>query len=95
VSIDRRTFILMTAPVVAAGSVLAIFPSGLPGMLSTDSMAAGRLELDVVAFKIYGWDQLDVLGAYASETSSISEAENLRGDRVFISINRSWQAAWR
>jgi hypothetical protein len=94
VSIDRRTFIMMTTAVVA-GSALASFPTGLPGLLSSQ-LTASNTDLGCIEFKISGWNQLGDIADHPSETSSSGSApENLNGDPVFIRINQFWRTAWR
>jgi hypothetical protein len=95
VSIDRRTFIVMTTTLALAESTRASFPSELPGLLTSRSTGA-KTDPDWVAFKIYGWNRLGDIPADKSETSSFSSTpENLNSDPVFITINQFWRTAWR
>ncbi len=92
---DRRTFILVCGPFVAAASALAIFPSLLPGELSSQ-LVAGKTDMNGLVFKIVGWDLCDDVAGDCSKTiSSGHMTSDLIGDPVFISVNQSWRSAWR
>lgn len=88
----RRTFILgtalvATAPVLAKAlsllSTVRSHTSLLPESLSPQSPAS-ETDVSCLAFKIDGWDRC---GDIATDDAA--------GDQVWISINRSWRAAWR
>ena len=55
--VDRRTFIRVSAPFVAAASALASFPSVLPGV-APSSLPAVIDDVPGVVFKIAGWDRM-------------------------------------
>jgi hypothetical protein len=93
--VDRRTFILVSAPFVAAASALTIFPTRLPGT-APSQLAAGGKDSQNVVFKIAGWDRCaDVDGDCLRTSSSGPMASNTMDDEIFISVNRSWRTAWR
>jgi hypothetical protein len=93
--VDRRTFILVSAPFVAAASTLAVFPSLLP-CAAQSRLAADRKDVKGVVFKIAGWDRCaDVAGDCLRTSSADLMASNTIGDEIFISINQSWRTAWR
>jgi hypothetical protein len=93
--VDRRTFIIASAPFVAAASALAMFPSLLPGG-APSPLSAGSKDAEGVAFKIAGWDRCaDVAGDCLRTSSAGLMASNTTGDEIFISINRSWRTSWR
>jgi hypothetical protein len=93
--IDRRTFILISAPLVAAAAAVSIRPLGIAGA-SPSEVACGKQNSKNIAFKIHGWDRRD---ESARGGSNASVAGRVMGDRnsdeIFISINQSWRAAWR
>lgn len=93
--VDRRTFILIGAPVVAAASALANFPSFLPDAGSSPSLAVAD-DAKGIVFKVAGWNGCtEVAGECSRKSSAGLTASNTMDDEVFISINRSWRAAWR
>ena len=93
--VDRRTFIRVSAPFVAAASALASFPSLFPGSAASP-LPAVIDDVQGVVFKIAGWDRCaEVAGDCLRTSSSRLVASNVVGDEVLISINRSWHTAWR
>jgi hypothetical protein len=93
--IDRRTFIQISAPVVATAAALAIFPSQLPGA-SSPQLAVGKQDVKHLAFKIHGWDRHDDGACDSSKPSPAGPVtDDPNSDDVFISINQSWRTAWR
>jgi len=95
VIVDRRTFIRVSAPLVAAASALASFPSLLDGASPSHPPAVTDDGKGVV-FKIAGWDGCaDVAGDCLGTSSAGLTASHTMGDEIFISINQSWRTAWR
>jgi hypothetical protein len=93
--VDRRTFLIASAPFVAAASTLAIFPSLLPGA-EPSLLPAVTDDGKGVVFKIAGWDRCaDVAGDRLRTSSAGLMASNSIGDEIFISVNRSWRTSWR
>jgi hypothetical protein len=93
--IDRRTFILATTPLVAATSALLMFPSLLPGSVSSP-LVASETNINRVVFKINGWDSRDDSGSRGSKTSLTGPVRgDSNSDEVVISINQAWRTAWR
>ena len=93
--VDRRTFIQVSAPFVAAASALAGFPPHLFGA-APSLLPAVTNDVQGVVFKIAGWDHCaEVAGDCLRTSSSGLAASNVLADEVFISINRSWRTAWR
>jgi hypothetical protein len=93
--IDRRTFILISAPLVATAAATSILPLGMASASSSE-LAGGKEDLKHPAFKIHGWDRHD---QSAGDSSKASLAGSVTGDQnsdeIFISINQSWRTAWR
>jgi hypothetical protein len=56
--IDRRTFIQISAPLVATAAALTILPSRLPGAPSPQ-LADGAQDIKHPALKIHGWNRPD------------------------------------
>jgi len=95
VIVDRRTFIRVSAPIVAAASALASFPSLLPGT-APSQLAVGGNDAEGVVFKIAGWDRCAEVGGDCLRPSVASlMAGTTMGDEIFISVNQSWRTAWR
>jgi hypothetical protein len=93
--IDRRTFILISAPFIATAAALYVVPSRLPGASSLQ-LAGGKRDIRNIAFKIHGWDRHDDSACDGSRTSlSRPVAGDSNADEIFISINQSWRATWR
>jgi len=93
--VDRRTFIIASAPFVAAASTLASFPSLLAGA-SPSHLPAVTNDGKGVVIKIAGWDRCaEVEGDCLRPSSAGLMASNTMGDEIFISINQSWRTAWR
>jgi hypothetical protein len=78
--IDRRTFIIHGATLLAAAPALAVLPPG-PSIAQTPLMTRAGAEGNPFLFKIDGWDACD------AEVSNENE--------VWLRINQSWRAAWR
>jgi hypothetical protein len=80
--IDRRTFVVQGATLLAAAPALADVLTCLP---PTRTPLVTRAEVgsdeNSAVFKIHGWD------GHGGEASS--------GNEVWLSINQSWRAAWR
>jgi len=92
--IDRRTFILISAPFFATAAALAILPSRLPGA-SSPQLGCTK-DIRNVAFKVHGWDQRDDSAADSSKIALAGPGtDDPYSDEVFISINQSWRTAWR
>jgi hypothetical protein len=95
VIVDRRTFIQISAPLVAAASALASFPALLPGA-APSHLPAVIDDVEGVEFKIVGWDRCaEVAGDCLRTASAGLGASITMGDEVFISVNQSWRTAWR
>ena len=78
--IDRRTFILQGATLLATAPALAgVLPRS--STTQTPLMTGARADANPVLFKIDGWDHCD------------AKASN--GNEVWIRINQSWRSAWR
>jgi hypothetical protein len=93
--IDRRTFIQISAPLVAAASALAGLPS-LPRRATWSQLVVSKTDLKGVVFKIAGWDRCQDVASDCSKTSSAGfMTSDSIGDEVFISVNQSWHTAWR
>jgi hypothetical protein len=93
--VNRRTFILVSAPFVAAASALASFPSLLPDA-APSHLPAVTDDGKGVVIKIAGWDRCaEVEGDCLKTSSGGHMASNTMGDEIFISINQSWRTAWR
>jgi hypothetical protein len=93
--VDRRAFILVSAPFVAVASALVSFP-----LLLRDSapspLPAVADDVKGVVFRVAGWHRCtEVAGEYSRTSSADLTASNMMDDEVFISINRSWRTAWR
>jgi hypothetical protein len=93
--VDRRAFILVSAPFVAVASALASFP-----LLLRDSapspLPAVADDVNGVVFRVDGWHRCtEVAGEYSKTSSAGLMASQTMGDEIFISINRSWRTAWR
>ena len=93
--IDRRTFILISAPLVAAAAAVTILPSGIAGA-SSPQLAGGKQNSRNIAFKIHGWDRRDDSACGGSQASLAGRVTgDPDADDIFISINQSWRTAWR
>jgi hypothetical protein len=93
--IDRRTFIQISAPLVATAAAFAILPSRLADASSLP-LAGGKQNTQHLEFKIHGWDRRDDRARDSSKTSLAGlVAGDSNSDEVFISINQSWRTAWR
>jgi hypothetical protein len=78
--IDRRTFMIQGAALLATASALAVVlpRSSTP---QTPLMTGAGADENSILFKIDGWDTRDALAS--------------NGNEVWISINQSWRSAWR
>jgi hypothetical protein len=95
VIIGRRTFIQISAPFVATAAALAMLPSRLLGV-SSSQLAGGKQDIWNIAFRIHGWDRRDESAGNDSKTSPAgSVTGGSDSDEVFFSINQSWRTAWR
>jgi hypothetical protein len=95
VIVDRRTFILVSAPFVAVASALATFPPLSLGAASSQ-LPAVTDDANGVVFKIAGWDRCaEVAGDCLGTSSAGLMTSNAMGDEVFISVNQAWRTAWR
>jgi hypothetical protein len=95
VILDRRTFIRVSAPFVAAASALASFPPYLIGE-APSRLPAVTDDVEGVVFKIAGWDRCAEVAGDCLKTSSAGlMASNSMSDEVFIRVNQSWRTAWR
>ena len=93
--VDRRTFIIASAPFVAAASAFASFPRHLLGAAPSHLPAATN-DVEGVVFKIAGWDRCAEVAGDCLKTSSAGlMASNTMSDEVFIRVNQSWRTAWR
>ena len=103
-TIGRRAFLVdtglaATAPVLAA--LLSSSPtvpsrgSPLPNPLPSQ-LPANETDMSCIVFKIDGWHCHDKISIDRSTTASV-DFSNIDpvGERVLISIDRSWRAAWR
>jgi hypothetical protein len=78
--IDRRTFIIQGATLLATAPALAdILARSAP--VRTPLITEARPDENSAVFKIHGWDH------YGGELSN--------GNEVWLTINQSWRAAWR
>jgi len=100
-TIGRRLF-LVDAGLAAAAPVLAILPSWSPTALSPrptplpSQSPANVTDRNCIVFKIDGWHCRDKISIDGSTTALTDfSSKDLVGERVLISINRSWRAAWR
>ena len=78
--IDRRTFIIQGATLLATAPALAVVLPGSSAAQTPLMTGAGTDETSIL-FKIDGWDACD--------------AEVSTGNEVWLRINQSWRAAWR
>jgi hypothetical protein len=78
--IDRKTFIIQGATLLAAAPGLAVLLP-CPSIPQTAVMTRAGADENSIQFKIDGWDACD------------AEASN--GNEVWLRINQSWRAAWR
>ena len=102
--IGRRTFLLGTG-LVAAAPVLATVVSLVPTALTQawpqpnpmpSRVAANETGVNSVVFEIDGWNCRKNTSRGGSTTASLdSSTDDIVGERVLISINQSWRAAWR
>jgi hypothetical protein len=93
--IDRRTFVLISAPLVATAAAVSILPLGMAGASSSE-VVCGKQRSRNIAFKIHGWDRRDDSACGGSKASLAGRViGDPNGDEIFISINQSWRAAWR
>lgn len=78
--IDRRTFLIQGATLLATVPALAIL---LPdeSTAQTPLMTGAEADENPILFKIDGWDCCD--------------AQVSNGNEVWLRINQSWRAAWR
>ena len=79
-TIDRRTFIIQGATLLATAPALADVLTRSSPARTPLTTEAGPDENSTV-FKIHGWDH------YGGEASN--------GNEVWLTINQSWRAAWR
>jgi hypothetical protein len=78
--IDRRTFIIQATTLLATAPALAgVLTRSAPAR--TPPITEAGPDENSTVFKIHGWDH------YGGEDSS--------GNEVWLTINQSWQAAWR
>jgi hypothetical protein len=85
---------MLSAPFVAAASVLTTIPSLLSNQ--PGSTVAGNTSPNFPVLKIDGWDCAD--GAVNAGTKIISTDQSggsSIGNNVLIRINQSWRATWR
>jgi hypothetical protein len=78
--IDRRTFIVQGATLLATVPALGILLQG-PSTVQAPLMTGAGANENSIRFKIDGWD------CYDSEVSNENE--------VWLRINQSWRAVWR
>jgi hypothetical protein len=97
--LGRRTFLVDTA--LAATALLSWSPTALskasprPNPLPSQ-LSANRTDMKCIVFKIDGWHCRGDIFIDGSTTASTDFCSNDRiGERVLISINQSWRAAWR
>ena len=97
--LGRRTFLVDTA--LAATALLSWSPTALskasprPNPLSSH-LSANRTGMNCIVFKIDGWHCRDNISLDGSTTTPTDFCSNdLVAERVLISINQSWRAAWR
>ena len=79
-TIDRRTFILQGATLLATTGCAGVFAPG-SSMGQSQRVASSETNEKSPQFKIDGWD--------------ISDAGVADADDVWLTVNRSWRAAWR
>jgi hypothetical protein len=102
--ISRRIFLVDTG-LAATAPVLASLLSWSPTEPSRASpqlnplsshLPADGTDKNCIVFKIDGWHCRDNTSIDGSTTGSTDfSSKDLASDRVLISINRSWRAAWR
>jgi hypothetical protein len=93
--IDRRTFIVINAPLVATAAAVTMLPLGMAGASSSE-LAGGKQNSRSITFKIHGWDRRDDSACGRSKASLTGQViGDSNGDDILISINQSWRAAWR
>jgi hypothetical protein len=78
--IDRKTFIIQGATLLAAAPGLAVLLPG-PSIAQTPLETRAGADENSIRFKIDGWD--------------VCDAEVSNGNEVCFRINQSWRAAWR
>ena len=78
--IDRRTFIVQGATLLATAPALAILLLS-PSTPQTPLMTEAGANENPILFKIDGWDDCD--------------ADLTNGNDVWLRINQSWRVAWR
>jgi hypothetical protein len=79
-TIDRRTFMVQGATLIATTGCLGILVPGSP-IGQSHRVIGPETNENSTRFKIDGWD--------------ISEAGVANADDVWLTVNRSWRAAWR
>jgi len=78
--IDRRTFIIEGATLLATAPALAgVLPRS--STTQTPFVTGVRADANSVLFKIEGWDHCDAKASNANE--------------MWIRIHQSWRSAWR
>lgn len=78
--IDRRTFVIQGATLLATASALAnVLTRSSPAR--TALITEGGSDESSMTFKIHGWDH------YGGDASN--------GNEVWFTINPSWRTAWR
>jgi hypothetical protein len=78
--IDRRTFMIQGATLLATAPALAVVLPHSPTAPTPLITRAGADE-NAILFRIDGWDSCD------------GEVSN--GNELWLRINRSWRTAWR
>ncbi len=79
-TIDRRSFILQGATLLAVTPGLSIFAPG-PSAAQCAPTASYDTHHGYAQFKIAGWDR--------------GETEIPNANDVWLTLNQSWRAAWR
>jgi hypothetical protein len=103
-TIGRRTFLVDTglaATAPALATLLSWFPTA-PSRASPPpnplplQLPANVTDMYCIVFKIDGWHCRENISIDGSTTAPTDVSSNdLSGERVLISINQSWRAAWR
>ena len=99
--VDRRTFLVRAALVVAGVALANLSPTlstvqAHASLLPNPRRASMATDRNSVVFRIDGWDCCDDIAIDGSKIASADFASNdPPGDPVWIRMNQSWRATWR
>jgi hypothetical protein len=103
-TLNRRTFLAATGLVATApalATLLSFLPTASAGAKPRPCLTPSQpptiaADTSCFVFEIDGWNCRDNLKGNESMAASMASAMNdLGGERVLISVNRSWRASWR